>query len=298
MIGVAVAILAWIRWRDSGETVALYESSAFVALTTINTLMIAIVIVGREGDFGLAASQPGAAPIYLWTLTRGTVAAILVIGAARSLRREPPPLPPSILVIVPALVLVLAGVMLFGREASLPPVPGAEAFDPNGPGVLGVSPLSTADRAPAGRDLCRLHRRRDPPPTAVRPLRARVRRLPVRGLGGGCLQPAALRARPGGRLRDRDFDRCAAACLLRDPGDGHPGGDRWRLRGPASRQRRAEPSPRGGRRERDAGRTHAARARDPRRPRPGPVVRQAQAGPADPEREPRSRTRRRPRARS
>ncbi len=144
MIGAAVAILAWIRWRDGGETVALYESSAFVALTTINTLMVAIVIVGREGDFGLAASQPGAAPIYLWTLTRGTVAAILVIGAARSLRREPPPLPPSILVIVPALVLVLAGVMLFGREASLPPVPGAEAFDPNGPGVLGVSLVSTA----------------------------------------------------------------------------------------------------------------------------------------------------------
>ena len=72
------------------------------------------------------------------------MAAILVIGAARSLRREPPPLPPLVLVVVPALVLVLAGVMLFGREASLPPVPGAEAFDPNGPGVLGVSPLSTA----------------------------------------------------------------------------------------------------------------------------------------------------------
>src|ERR1700752_403370 len=59
MIGAAVAILAWIRWSDGGETVALYESSAFVALTTINALMIGIVIVGREGDFGLAASQPG-----------------------------------------------------------------------------------------------------------------------------------------------------------------------------------------------------------------------------------------------
>ena len=144
MIGAAVAILAWIRWRDTGESVALYESSAFVALTVINALMIGIVIIGQEGAFGLAASQPGEAPIYVWTVTRGTVAALLVIGAARSLRREPPPLPPSVLVIVPALVLVLSATMLFGREAILPPVPGAEAFDPNGPGVLGVSPLSTA----------------------------------------------------------------------------------------------------------------------------------------------------------
>src|SRR6476646_10738812 len=39
IIGAAVAILAWIRWRDTGETVALYESSAFVALTAINVLM-------------------------------------------------------------------------------------------------------------------------------------------------------------------------------------------------------------------------------------------------------------------
>jgi hypothetical protein len=51
-IGAGVAVLAWIRWRDSGEPVALYESSAFVALTVINVLMISIVIVGREADSG------------------------------------------------------------------------------------------------------------------------------------------------------------------------------------------------------------------------------------------------------
>src|SRR6188472_3994591 len=80
MIGAAVAILAWIRWRDTGETVALYESSAFVALTAVNALMIGIVIIGKEADFGLAASAPGEAPIYLWTVTRGAVAVILIIG--------------------------------------------------------------------------------------------------------------------------------------------------------------------------------------------------------------------------
>ncbi|MFL5646746.1 MAG: hypothetical protein ACJ78L_15455, partial [Chloroflexota bacterium] len=144
MIGAAVAILAWIRWRDTGETVALYESSAFVALTAVNALMIGIVIIGKEADFGLAASTPGEAPIYLWTVTRAAVAAILIIGAARSLRRESPPLPPVFMVLAPAGVLIASGLMLFAREPSLPPVPGAEVFAPGGTGVFGVSPMSTA----------------------------------------------------------------------------------------------------------------------------------------------------------
>src|SRR6187401_1101434 len=144
MIGAAVAILAWIRWRDTGESVALYESSAFVALTAINVLMIGIVIFGKESAFGLDASQPGLAPIYVWTITRAAVAVILVIGAARSLRREAPPLPPLVLAIVPAVILVASAIMLFGREAVLPPVPGADAFDPDSAGVLEASPLSTA----------------------------------------------------------------------------------------------------------------------------------------------------------
>jgi signal transduction histidine kinase len=143
MIGAAVAILAWIRWRDTGESVALYESSAFVALTVVNALMITIVLAGQEQEFGLAADQPGEAPIYFWTVTRAAVAALLVIGAARSLRREAPPLPANVLEFAPTVALVLSGIMLFGREAILPPVPGAEVFDPNGLRVAALSAGST-----------------------------------------------------------------------------------------------------------------------------------------------------------
>jgi len=144
LIGAAVAILAWIRWRDSGESVALYESSAFIALTVVNAVMIGIVIAGQESEFGLSADAPGAAPIYLWTVTRAAVAALLVIGAARSLRHEAPPLPATFLEFAPTLVLVLSGIMLFGREAILPPVPGAEAFDPSASRVTALSAGSTA----------------------------------------------------------------------------------------------------------------------------------------------------------
>ncbi|MEP6638759.1 MAG: sensor histidine kinase [Chloroflexota bacterium] len=142
LVGAAVAILAWIRWRDTGAPVALYESSAFVALTVINAVMVGIVILGREASFGLAADHPGAAPVYLWTITRAAAAVLLVIGAARSLRNEAPPLPATFLVVGPAVILVLSAIMLFGRQAGLPPVPGAEAFDPGGLRVIAQSPIS------------------------------------------------------------------------------------------------------------------------------------------------------------
>jgi signal transduction histidine kinase len=141
-VGAGVAILAWIRWRDAREPVALYESSAFVALTVINVLMIGIVIVGREAELGLAADHPGEAPVYLWTLTRGAAAVLLVLGAAQSLRRDVPPLPATFLLVAPAVSLVLSGIMLFGREATLAPVPGIDAFDPSGPRLIEISAVS------------------------------------------------------------------------------------------------------------------------------------------------------------
>jgi signal transduction histidine kinase len=144
LVGAAVAILAWVRWRETREPVALYESGAFVALTLTNVLMIGAVLGGRELEFGLSPDMPGEAPIYLWTITRLTAGFLLVIGATRSLDRQRPPLPPLVIALAPAVVLVIVALMLFGREAALPPVPGASAFDPAGPGPLALSPLSSA----------------------------------------------------------------------------------------------------------------------------------------------------------
>ena len=145
LIGAAVAILAWIRWRDGGETVALYESSAFVALTTINTLMVAIVIAGPGGRLragGESARRGTHLPLDADPRHRGS-------DPRHRRRAQPPPRAAAPPTVDPrdrpgARCSCWPGVMLFGREASLPPVPGAEAFDPNGPGVLGVSLVSTA----------------------------------------------------------------------------------------------------------------------------------------------------------
>jgi signal transduction histidine kinase len=128
LVGAAVGILAWIRWRETGQPVALYESSAFVGLTVVSALMLGLIVSDQAIDFGLAPDAPGDAPVYLWTLTRLVAAILLVIGAVRGLRRWRPPLPALTTALVPALVLVGVALVLFGREAVLPPVPGVGAF--------------------------------------------------------------------------------------------------------------------------------------------------------------------------
>jgi signal transduction histidine kinase len=132
LVGSAVAVLAWARWRDTGEPEALYVCSAFIALTLINGLVIGIVFAGRDADFGLSPGRPGDAPVYLWTVTRLAAAYLLVVGAVRSLRREQPPVPTLFLLLGPAGLLIAVGAMLFGREAVLPPIPAVGALDPGG----------------------------------------------------------------------------------------------------------------------------------------------------------------------
>ena len=202
MIGAAVAILAWIRWRDTGESVALYESSAFVALTAINVLMTGIVILGKESAFGLDATQPGVAPIYVWTITRGAVAVILVIGAARSLRREAPPLPPLVLAIVPGghpRAVRDHAVRAGGDPAAGPRCGGLRPHQR--PRPRGVAVLD-GGRAPPGRDLRRLHRGGHPLAPALHPVRPDVRRRTSRRAwssprSASCISPSTLSSRRG-----------------------------------------------------------------------------------------------------
>jgi signal transduction histidine kinase len=141
VVGTAVAILAWIRWRETNEVVALYQSSAFVALTVINSFTVAVVLLGRQEEFGMSAGQPGEAPIYLWAVTRLMAAFLLVLGAWQSLRRQHPVLPRLAISIGPAIVLAVLGVVLLSAEAALPAFGDARDLVPGGEGVGVASTL-------------------------------------------------------------------------------------------------------------------------------------------------------------
>ncbi|HVL54264.1 MAG TPA: histidine kinase, partial [Vitreimonas sp.] len=136
LIGAAVAILAWVRWRETREPSDLFQSSAFVALTVINTALFAIVLSGNEAAFGLSSEAPGEAPIYLWTITRLVAALLLVVGGAQSLRRQAAPLRPTAVIVGPATGLVAVAIVLFARGAVLPSVPNPSSID-----AFGFSPL-------------------------------------------------------------------------------------------------------------------------------------------------------------
>jgi signal transduction histidine kinase len=128
LVGGAVSILAWVRWRETGGVGALYESGAFVVLTVTNAVLLGLVLVGRGDLFGLNPGEPGAASAYLWTSARLMAGALLVSGGVRALRRTTPPNRPLAIALGPTIGLlivvlaVLGGTMRQGPEG-LPSAP-------------------------------------------------------------------------------------------------------------------------------------------------------------------------------
>src|SRR5687768_11921950 len=121
LVGGAVSILAWVRWRETGGVGALYESAAFVVLTVTNAVMLGLVLIGRGDLFGLDPDGPTATPVYLWTFARFMAAALLVSGAIRGFRRTRPPSRPLVIAIGPAVSLLVVIVLVASRAAGQEP---------------------------------------------------------------------------------------------------------------------------------------------------------------------------------
>lgn len=112
LVGGTVAILGWVRWRETGRSAALYQASAFTALSVTNALMVGLVLAGRGPLFGLDVASPGAAPVYLWSATRLVAAALLLFGAIMGVRRTAVRIRAPLIAIGPTIALVVATVIL------------------------------------------------------------------------------------------------------------------------------------------------------------------------------------------
>ena len=141
LVGAAIAILSWVRWRETSDPAALYVSGAFVTLMTTNAVLVGLTILGQAGSFGLDPAVPGVTPVYLWAMARLTAAILLVAGATHGLRRTVLRLPPLAVAVLPIVILLIGAVIVRTAEGRLPAVQGVIDAGPRDPSALALAAM-------------------------------------------------------------------------------------------------------------------------------------------------------------
>jgi signal transduction histidine kinase len=109
VVTLAVALLGWVRFRERGEPMAVFQAAAFLVLAVANGLTVILVITGLDQQVGLALAAPGQAPLYAFTFARVFAAALLVLGGIASIRaRRVEHAPDIVLGSAAAMLLIIA----------------------------------------------------------------------------------------------------------------------------------------------------------------------------------------------
>lgn len=90
LVTLSVAVLGWIRYRERGEPVALFQAAAFVVLALSNGTRLALELTGLDTQTGSTLAAPGQGPLYVFLLTRLLAAGLLVAGSLGALRHRRP----------------------------------------------------------------------------------------------------------------------------------------------------------------------------------------------------------------
>ncbi len=137
LVALAVAALAWVRYRERDETVALFQSAAFLVLAMANGAIVLLAVPGLMGKLGATVPSPGQSPLYVFMLARMLAAGLLVIGALGAQRQRRLGHPGRVLAGSVAAWLVIVG--LVAAPAGLLPVlaTGADSFSLTPLGVGG-----------------------------------------------------------------------------------------------------------------------------------------------------------------
>ncbi len=81
----SLAALALARYRESGRVAGLFQSSAFLLLAWVALLNVSVVVLRKEGDFGLLLAAPEQLPLYILSISRLIAGAILLVGGAAAI---------------------------------------------------------------------------------------------------------------------------------------------------------------------------------------------------------------------
>jgi signal transduction histidine kinase len=128
IVAVCLAGIAWARYREGDQAPALFRASAFLALAVTNSIILVLVLLGIDREFGLSIEAPGQAPAYTWTLARGATAVLLLLSALAARQRWQDVRWPLAVLFLPSLLVVVTFALLPAWEGLLPPVTGPGAL--------------------------------------------------------------------------------------------------------------------------------------------------------------------------
>lgn len=112
---LAIAGLAWARYRVTAEAAAFAQAAAFLALGTVNGAVLLVLAGGRGDELGFSLDDPGPLPVLSFVMARFVAASLLLVGGVWAIRRTAlRPRWAGAMVIIPA-VLTLALLSLLRR---------------------------------------------------------------------------------------------------------------------------------------------------------------------------------------
>jgi signal transduction histidine kinase len=84
---LAIAGLAWARYRVTAEAAAFAQAAAFLALGTVNAAALLVLAANRGAELGFSLDDPGPLPVLSFMLARFVAAALLLVGGVWAIRR-------------------------------------------------------------------------------------------------------------------------------------------------------------------------------------------------------------------
>jgi signal transduction histidine kinase len=104
---LAIAAIAWARYRVTREAFAFAQAAAFLALGTVNGLVLMVVVMNRAAELGYTLDDPGPMPVIAFLMARFVAAGVLLVGGLAALRHlRLRPRWPVVLVLAPTILLV------------------------------------------------------------------------------------------------------------------------------------------------------------------------------------------------
>lgn len=130
-----VAGLAWIRFRERHEPIALYQAAAFIAIAIADASAVVMTVV-LQSDSTLTTVEPGQDQLIVFAAARLLAAALLAVGASRSLAHASEPEP--VLVILGSALAVVGVLAVVGLHVPLPPLVIAPSASRAAPTMTGL----------------------------------------------------------------------------------------------------------------------------------------------------------------